>query len=55
MKYEVVPSNNTPDEWRAEAIDDEGRCYVVIFSGPNAYSRANDYADTENFTGEGQK
>jgi len=36
-----------PDEARVEAIDmPEGDCYVTIFTGPNAYERAEAYAAT---------
>jgi hypothetical protein len=30
-------------EWRVEYQDDDGRCYVTIFSGPKAEQRARDY------------
>jgi hypothetical protein len=32
-----------PDDWRVEYFDDEGGCYVTIFSGPDAKARAFDY------------
>ncbi len=48
MNYEVVESKNYPDEWRAEAIDSEGRVFVAIFSGPAAKERANEYAAWKN-------
>lgn len=46
MEYEVVETRNVPGEWRVEAIDyeSEGECYLVIFSGPNAHQRAEEYA-----------
>ena len=34
--------------WRAEASDDEGCCYVAIFSGPNAERLAQEYAAWKN-------
>jgi hypothetical protein len=30
-------------EWRVEYLDDDGGCYVAIFSGPAAEMRARDY------------
>jgi hypothetical protein len=42
--YEVVMCSEHADEWRAEAFDDEGQCYVVIFTGPEAEARARAYA-----------
>lgn len=50
LTYEVVPCNEHPDEWRAEAIDydSEGECYVTIFSGPSSEDRAREYADWMN-------
>ena len=44
MVYEVVRSRSAQDEWAAEAIDDDGACYVTLFSGPNAQQRAEEYA-----------
>ena len=50
LKYEVVESRGVKGEWRAEAIDfdDEGQCYVVLFSGPHAKERAEEYATWKN-------
>lgn len=47
LKYEVVESREVPGEWRAEAVGDDGECYVAIFSGPDAKDRAEEYADAE--------
>ena len=33
-----------PADWRVEYFDDDGGCYVTIFSGPDAKERASDYA-----------
>jgi hypothetical protein len=30
-------------DWRVEYFDDDGGCYVTIFAGPAAESRARDY------------
>ena len=49
MQYVVVPDVNLIDTWRSEAIEyPEGLCYVVIFSGPNAETRAREYAAWKN-------
>lgn len=50
MKYELVKTQGIPGEWRVEAIDyeSEGECYLVIFSGPNAKQRAEEYAALKN-------
>ena len=48
MNYEAVESKHSPDEWRVEAIDNEGRVFVTIFSGPAAKERANEYAAWKN-------
>ena len=46
MKYEVIESKQSPDEWRVEAINYniEGEVYGAIFFGPDARSRAEEYA-----------
>jgi hypothetical protein len=41
-----------PDEFVAEAIGKDGEVYVVRFSGPNAESRANEYAAWKNAANE---
>ncbi len=51
-RYEVCQSvyDLTGTEWRVEAIDyeNEGVCYVAIFSGPLARERAEEYAAFKN-------
>jgi hypothetical protein len=32
-----------PDDWRVEYFDGDGTCYVAIFVGQEAESRARDY------------
>jgi ferredoxin-thioredoxin reductase catalytic subunit len=44
LTYEVIQDQIYPTDWRAEAINEAGECYVVIFSGPNAEERARQYA-----------
>jgi hypothetical protein len=44
MAYEVIEDRRYPSEWRVEAIDEEGSCYVTLFSGPEAKERAQEYA-----------
>ena len=50
LRYEVVEDALYPGTWRAEAIDREGdgECHVVIFSGPEAEERAQEYARWKN-------
>jgi len=50
MEYEVAEDKLFPGDWRVEATDYEsdGECYVVIFSGPHAKERAEEYADFKN-------
>ncbi len=43
MRYEMIRDRQNADNWRVESIDTEGRCYVVIFSGPDAELRAQEY------------
>lgn len=54
MNYEVFEDKLNPGDWRAEAVNPEGdgECYVVIFSGPDAPERAQEYAAWKN---EGRK
>ncbi len=49
LEYEVKASKDIPDEYRVEAIDERtGECYVAIFSGPSAKTRAEEYAILKN-------
>ena len=50
MKYETLQDRKNQSHWRAEAIDhaSEGECYVVIFSGPHAQQRAEEYVAWKN-------
>lgn len=52
MRYEVMMSRGTVDEWRVEATDYEhdGEVFVTIFSGPDAKRRAREYAGWKNAT-----
>lgn len=47
MQYEVVADRTIPESYRVEAIDyeNDGACYVAIFSGPLAKERAEEYAN----------
>jgi hypothetical protein len=47
MTYEVQPSTSV-DEWRVEAITEEGQVLVTLFSGPDAERRAREYAAWKN-------
>ena len=49
MKYELLADRYEADTWRVEAVDDEGRCFVVVFTGPMAEDRAYRYQQDENF------
>jgi hypothetical protein len=40
----VFEDRDQADEWRVEYFDDDGGCYVTIFTGPEAEKRARDYA-----------
>ncbi len=50
MLHEVAQSRNLQDEWRVEAIDDanDGAVHVTLFSGPQAHTRAEEYAQWKN-------
>ena len=48
MFYEVVESRPYLGTWHAEAVDDERRVFVAIFSGPEAEQRAREYATWKN-------
>ena len=42
--YEVVEDRRYIDTWRVQAIGDDGEIYVVIFTGVDSKSRAEEYA-----------
>lgn len=46
LEYEVILDKIEPGAWRVEAIDfdSEGECYMVVFMGPFAKERAEEYA-----------
>ena len=50
MQYEVVEDSLHPGDYRVEAIDTsgDGEVYIAIFTGPDAESRAYEYADWKN-------
>ena len=49
LNHEVAEDKVYPGTFRVEAIDHkEGDCFVTIFSGPNAESRATEYAAWKN-------
>ena len=50
MRYEVVQSREDATTWVAGAVDDEGEgeMYMVIFEGPHARERADEYAVWKN-------
>jgi len=41
----VFEDKREPGDWRVEYHDDDGGCYVTIFSGPAAEKRARPYGD----------
>lgn len=52
LRYEIMRSRGTVDEWRVEAIDykHDGQVFVTIFSGPEAKQRAKEYAQWKSAT-----
>jgi len=44
MRYEAFEDKRHAEDWRVEAFDDDGRCFVAIFAGPEAKQRALEYA-----------
>lgn len=44
MEYVAFQDRKVSSDWRVEAFDDDGRCFVTIFSGPDAKQRAEEYA-----------
>ena len=43
MEYAAFQDKMVAGEWRVEAFDDDGRCFVTIFAGPDAKLRAEEY------------
>jgi hypothetical protein len=41
----VFGDRDQTGEWRVEYFDDDGGCYVTLFAGPEAESRALDYGE----------
>jgi hypothetical protein len=50
MEWNAIKDKNNPADWRVESIDfnDEGQVNVVVFSGPQAQTLANEYAQWKN-------
>lgn len=50
LQYEMVEDKLHSGDFRVEAIDSEsdGEVYIAIFSGPDAETRAEEYADWKN-------
>lgn len=48
--YEVAQNKKYPESWHVERIVDDGAVEVTVFSGPNADSRAAEYATFKNKT-----
>jgi len=48
MQYEVAESRGYPNQWHVEAVGEDGEVYVAIFSGPEARTRAEEYAIFKN-------
>lgn len=44
MEYQAFADKKYSGDWRVEAFDDDGRCFLAIFSGPEAQTRAEEYA-----------
>jgi hypothetical protein len=51
LKHEIGESKDYPGHWHVEAIDDEGKVFVAVFSGPEAKECAAEYADWKNGIG----
>src|SRR5262245_35116143 len=39
----VIESGRHPGEWHVEYFGDDGECYVTVFAGPAAETRAREY------------
>jgi hypothetical protein len=50
MRYEVFESRESPSDWVAAAVNDEGsgEIYTAEFSGPGARQLAEEYAEWKN-------
>lgn len=50
LQYELVEAQGFPGQWNVEAIDfdRDGQVYVAAFTGPDAYGRAEEYAEWMN-------
>ena len=48
MRYEIQPSEQKPGEYAVSGVDDEGQVHAVLFSGPNAKHRAEEYVAWKN-------
>jgi hypothetical protein len=44
MEYQAFEDLKHSGDWRVEAFDNDGRCFVTIFAGPEAKQRAEEYA-----------
>jgi len=44
MTYRAFEDKRHPGNWRVEAIDGDGSCFVTLLSGPRAKERALEYA-----------
>ena len=45
MQYEVFEDHEAPGAWRVEAFGEGGECYVTVFAGDDAETRARAYAE----------
>lgn len=48
MIYEAFQDKLFAENWRVEAIGEDGECYVILFCGPDADKRAIEYAEWMN-------
>jgi hypothetical protein len=49
LVHEVAQDQNSPNDWRVEAIDiKSGDIFVTVFSGPLSQQRASEYASFKN-------
>jgi hypothetical protein len=45
----VIEERDSTGEWHVEYFDDDGGCYITLFSGPKAEKRARDYFEALKF------